>query len=414
MPTPAAPPSFLARLQLALRPPARRIGLALLVLVLGLYLTGNRLLDSIELKTYDLRLLAHPATESSTSVAIVAIDEQSLAAIGRWPWSRSVLAQLIDRLDAAGARVIALDAFFSEPENRAALEQIDRLEHEHRLNAATSPYRGIRQALATDATLAATLGRSGKVVLPIAFLLSPEEARHQRPGEFAQQLAGLEPYAVKIIHDSGDGRLDFPMPATFGVVTNLPELTRAARAIGHINIVPDSDGVIRWAQLIMAHDGAFFPSADLQAARLYQGMPALTLHTAYGIRGVQLGERWIPTNEHGRALVHYRSGARHFPVYSATDVLAGRIDGAALRDRIVLIGPTAAGLGDVRPTPIDSLLPGVEIRATTIQNLLDGDFIQRPGWMTLVDLAVIAGLGLLLAILLPRLRFRGGVGAPRQ
>lgn len=406
MPTPAAPPSLFTRLQLALRPPARRIGLVLLVVVLGLYLTGNRLLDSIELKTYDLRLLAHPATETATSVTIVAIDEKSLAAIGRWPWSRSVLAQLIERLDAAGARVIALDVFFSEPENRAALEQIDHLEHERRLNPATSPYRSIRQALATDTTLAETLNKSGKVVLPIAFLLSPEEARHQRRGEIAQQRTELEPYAIKIIHDTGNGRLDFAMPATYGVVTNLPELTRAARAIGQINIVPDSDGAIRWAQLIMAHDGAFFPSADLQAVRLYQGAPPLTLHTAYGIRGVQLGERWIPTNEQGRALVHYRGGARHFPFYSATDVLAGRVDSAVLRDRIVLIGPTAAGLGDVRPTPIDSLLPGVEIRANTIQNLIDGDFIQRPGWMVIFDLAIIAGFGLLLAIVLPRLRFR--------
>ena len=106
---------------------ARTVGLVLLGLVLGLYLVGNPLLDIIELKTYDMRLAMRPAPPADTAVAIVAIDEKSLATHGRWPWSRATMARLVERLDALGARVIAFDVFFSEAENRAALEQIERL-----------------------------------------------------------------------------------------------------------------------------------------------------------------------------------------------------------------------------------------------------------------------------------------------
>jgi len=386
---------------------ARTIGLLLLGLVLGSYLAGNRLLDSIELKTYDIRVMNRPAPAADTAVAIVAIDEKSLAALGRWPWSRTTLARLVERLDALGARVIAFDVFFSEAENRTALEQIERLEHEQGVRGETSPYARVKRSLAADSSFGRAIAKSGRVVLPMVFLLSEEEARHQSPAEAARALAAIEEQAVKLIRDHGDGRLGFAMPRTTGLLTNLPELATAAAATGHINSLQDADGTVRWAPLVMRHQGLFFPAADVQAVRLYLTDPAFALHTTnYGISGLQLGEHFIPTDEYGRALINYRGPARSFPTFSAADVLAGRIDAAPLRGKIVLIGATAQGLGDNRTTPVSTVFPGVEIRANTLQNLIDGNFIQRPSWMFVFDIGLMLALGGLLVALLPRVGVR--------
>ena len=402
----AAPDSPSTSKSIPVKSLVRRIGAVLLLAVLGLYLTGNSLLDLVELKTYDLRLRVHPAPAAETAVAIAAIDEKSLASLGRWPWSRATMAKLVERLDALGARVIAFDVFFSEAENRALLEQIARLEREQGYNSASSPYARMKRALAADTSFAQAITQSRRVVLPMVFLMSEEEAGFQNNADRQQALATVEPQAVKMIRDRGNGRLDFPMPETAGLVTNLPELTHAAHATGHINIAPDRDGTVRWASLVLRYQQLFFPSADLQAARLYLGDPALTLYTTnYGITGIGLGDRTIPTDEYGRALINYRGPARSFPTYSVADILNGSIDAAQIRDKIVLVGATAPGLGDVRNTPY-AVFPGVEIRANTIQNLLDGNFIHRPGWMFVFDVLLMLTLGGLLILLLPRLGLR--------
>jgi adenylate cyclase len=198
------------------------------------------------------------------------------------------------------------------------------------------------------------------------------------------------------------------MPQISGLLTNLPELSAAAHASGHINSLPDArDGSVRWAPLVLRYQGLFFPSADVQAVRLYLNDPVFALHTTrYGISGLQFGERLVPTDEYGRALIHYRGGPRSFPTYSVSDVLAGNIDAALLRNKIVLVGATAQGLGDYRTTPVGAVFPGVEIRANTMQNLIDGDFIQRPGWMFVFDVALMLALGGLLVTLLPRFGVR--------
>ena len=404
---PKAPPASSVKTSPA-RLTARTIGLVLLGSVLGFYLAGNRLLDGIELQTYDLRMLNRPAPAAEAAVAIVAIDEKSLATLGRWPWSRATLARLVERLDALGARVIAFDVFFSEAENRAALEQIERLEHEQHFSGAASPYARVKRALAADSAFGKAIAKSAKVVLPMVFLMSEEEARHQSPAEAARALAAVEEQAVKLIRASPDGRLDFAMPRTAGLIVNLPELNAAARASGHINSLPDPhDGAVRWASLVLRYQGLFFPAADVQAVRLYLNDPAFALHTTnYGVSGLQLGEKFIPTDEYGRALINYRGPARSFPTFSAADVLAGRIDAAPLRGKIVLIGATAQGLGDNRTTPVGTVFPGVEIRANTMQNLIDGDFIRRPAWMFVFDVALMLTLGGLLVALLPRLGVR--------
>jgi len=255
---------------------ASKIGFLLTGVVLIMYLLGDRLpvgiqlLDVLEFRTYDMRMRSEGTRVPAGDVTIAAIDEKSLAAIGRWPWSRRTQAELIDKLDALGARVIALDIFFPESENSKLLAHIGRLEAEQGTADKSSPYESIKRALATDSTLARAITNSGKVILSIV-LLSEEEARGRPAAEAARTLDQVKDQAIRAILDSGDGSLDFDMPRTFGVLANLPEIQTGAKYVGHINSKPDSDGTVRRAPLVMRHKGHFLPSADVQAGASVPG-----------------------------------------------------------------------------------------------------------------------------------------------
>ena len=344
----------------------------------ALLLLGVPLLDLVELKTYDMRLraLQHAPVHY---VTIAAIDEHSLARIGRWPWSRSTLAELARRLDEAGARVIAFDLFFPEHESPRA-----------------------------DGQFARALGDTRKAVLGTVFL-ERDEARYIGADALHAALDAITPLAIADVRTTGDATLAPPLPEPYGVLVNIPELQARAAYAGHINVLPDADGVVRRAPLVVRHGGRYFPAFDLQVARAFRPQEHLALELAgYGVAGVRLGARQVPLDEDGRLLVRYRGRERSFPTLPIADILERRVDSALLRDRIVVIGNTAKGLADVRVTPYGATFPGVEVRANIIENLLEGDLLQRPEWMTVVDAALMLGVGLMLAWWVPALGVAGG------
>lgn len=392
----------------------RKIGLVLAgvgLIILFMYLRGNQLLDTMELKTYDMRLLAGGIRTPTGEVVIGAIDEKSLASLGRWPWSRDIMADLVRKLDERGARVIALDAFFPESENLALLRRIKTLEAEQGVSGKSSPYEPLKRALATDSALGAAIAESGNVVLSLVFLMDEHEARQRPAGEAAESFAQIRDQAIRVIKVSGDAQLDFPMPEPAGLIANLPEIRASAKYTGHINSIPDLDGTLRWAPLIIRYRGDFFPSADVQAVRAFLGAHELVLHTTdYGITGLTIGKRFISTDESGRALIHYHGPEQTIPTLSVSDIYAGNVAPDTFKNKIVVIGATAQGIGDIRVTPYGATYPGVEIRANTIQNLLNGDFVTRPDWMLIIDALVIIVLGTLLSFALPRIGMWTGAG----
>ena len=335
------------------------------------------LLDQVERKTYDMRLRALER-EAPRFVTIAAIDEASLARLGRWPWSRTTLARLAERLDQLGARVIAFDVFFSERESPRA-----------------------------DAQFARAIGASKKTVLATVFV-DRHEMRHLGPAGLAAARLAIAPQALPEVQGADAS----PLRERQGVLVNIVELQGGALYTGHINMDPDADGVIRRAPLVVRFDERYFPSFDVQVARAYlaNAVPALDV-ASYGITGIQLGERYIPLDEDGQVLVnHRRPGA--FPRLPVVDILEGRADPALIRDRVVLVGGTAismsAGTGDVRVTPYGGNVPGVEVRASIIESLLQGDALQRPEWMMVVDIASMLLIAVLLIALLPRFGVAGG------
>ena len=386
----------------------RVIGVVVAVLVTAAYAVGVPLLDLLELKTYDMRLTASAPAQAPTQVTIVAVDEKSLAEVGRWPWSRRTVGQLVDKLTDLGAAVVALDVFFSEPENPQLLTRIDRLKRSAS-PAETGSYDKLREELDTDPMLARAIRRNGNVVLPIVFLWSEEETGHVRVTDAERAAHRIETQAMRVERVGDAGSMFLQVPDPKGFVGNLPALSVAARAIGHINMTPDPDGSLRRVQLGVRYQGNFFPAADLQAARLFLGAPELVLHAAeYGIKGFSIGSRSIPTDEEGRVLIRYYGPEQTVRTISASDVLAGRVDADALKGRIVLVGTGAKGIGDVRVTPYGSVFPGVEIRASIIQNILDNSFLRRPDWLGLIEIISLLATGLLLAFVLPRMGVRNG------
>jgi adenylate cyclase len=355
------------------------VGAGLTVLVAALYLLGIPLLDILESKTYDIRLRAHRVPPPRW-VTIAAIDEASLAKLGRWPWSRAILARLVDRLDQAGAKAIAFDVFFPEPESLEADEQLAR-----------------------------AVGGGRNVVLSTLFLLNRDEARHLGPERLEEAKRAMQAHAIANVERIGGAREQFSMTPPQGIIVNIPALQRSAAYSGHINISPDPDGTVRRVPLVYRYEGRYLPSADVQAARAFAGGKELVLHTAsYGITGIQIGSRYIPTDEAGRLLVRYRGRTGTFAAVPIADILDGSADAGLLRDRVVLIGTTAQGIGDLRVTPYGELFPGVEVRASIIENLLEGHALQRPDWMSIMDLAAVVLLGLVLTWLLPRMGVSSG------
>jgi adenylate cyclase len=358
----------------------RSLGIVITLAVCALFLAAGLrdfevpLLDQLELKTYDMRLRALEASRPR-HVTIAAIDEQSLARVGRWPWSRSVHAELVRRLDEAGAKVIAFDIFFSERESPKA-----------------------------DAQLARALGATKKTVLASVFLLTPGEARYL--SESGLQ-AGLKAIAPQAIADAGGREA---RPKSFGVLANLPELQAGAAYSGHINVLPDADGVYRRVPLVMLHANRYFPSFDVQVARAFRPDQELALKLdEWGAVSLNVAGSEFPLDTQGQLLVRYRGKAGEtFDTVSVADILDRKANLALLKDRVVLIGNTAAALGDIRATPFGSTFQGVELRANVIENLLDGRAIERPDWMTLVDVTLMAVIGLLLVWLLPRFGVAGG------
>lgn len=313
----------------------------LILVILFLYYQQPLLLQSFEAKTYDWRMSVWRGPLAPTSkIAIVAIDNKSLVELGRFPWSRTVFAQLTDRLSQAGAKGVVFDVLFPDEEGAGA-----------------------------DTAFADSIRRSGRVTLSGAFELMADGT----PRDF---------------------------------LTNIPVLQSAASRIAHINIFPDADGVLRWTRLSLPWQGEQIPSQAYAAALIARDSRTFTVEKF----ALQAEELRIPTDAEQTLLINHRGPPGTFEQFSLVDILAGRVPDQALRDKVLLVGPTAIGIYDMRISPFSNNIPGVEVNANIADNLLTGDFIERGGVEALCDLlAIIAGGGLAALI---ALRLRAAASFP--
>lgn len=390
---------------------------ALLAIVLViLYLIGPRFIEVIEYKALDLRFVLRGTIQPGPEVVIAVIDEKSVDEVGRWPWPRSKIAELVQALADDSAKVIALDIGFFEPDANTNIGLIEKLDREiGRLgvkNDRLTQFLKHEKDLAdNDLILAQTIKNVKPPVILGQFLhmerdesiahISPEEVQ-KKIGEI-DKVVNSDYVFVRAPSAVVDMNKGFFIQAYMPEI-NIPPLVGAAAASGYFNMFPDADGTVRWVPMTIQVRDKYYMPLSLQTLRYYLGgVDSFLEVSGAGVERVGLGELNLPTDEMGRLLVNYRGPAQTFPHYPIADILAGRLDKGALKDKIVLVGPTAVGIYDLRVTPYDNVFPGVEIHANIIDNILRKDFLVRPNWSGIFDIGSIILIGLILGLALPKL-----------
>lgn len=356
-------------------------------------------IGGLERRYYDFGMTS-AARAPSDRIAVIAIDDQSIANIGRWPWSRDVHAQLIDKLTEARAKTIVHTAFFFEPQQDRGLEYIRQLRQLPGVAAdpaAAQLLQNAEAALDTDSRLAASLAKAGNVLLASDLRLGDPLGRPDRPLPDFALASTLDPAGAFLV-------------TAIGTQQPIDMLGSKSAGVGHLRQVQDPDGAIRRDALLIDYYGRAVPSLPLLAAArsLNLGLADVKIGTGDVI---EVGRLKIVTD--GAALMrpHFydTAGKPAFPIDSFYDVINGKIPAAKYTDKIVLIGATAAGVGTTLPTPVAASMTPVETMAHITSSILSEHFVITPGWAQGLQLGAVVLVALYLIALLPRLS--AGVGA---
>ncbi|MBN1103970.1 MAG: CHASE2 domain-containing protein [Deltaproteobacteria bacterium] len=372
------------------------IALVSAALFVSLSFGAFRPLESIEKILYGMHMrLDLPQTMRENKIAIVNIDEKSLTQLGRWPWPRSLLADMIRILKGNGARLIAMDSLFSEHERNQGLQEIQELEKAllaHNSPSTRDPWlldtlKAIQNRLDNDAVLTSVVRESGNVILPAlgtfgkyeTEVVIPEDSPIRKSAVTVK--AGAEEY----------------VPVN-QLITPFPELAASAHGLGHTNLSPSKLLQGELHLLFINYRGHLIPSMPLLLSLDFmKKKPEEVLKVG---KGIQMGQSLIPTVK-GEIFVKFKGGRRSFPYYSFVDILNVKKVPAVFENKIVLIGSTAEDATFVS-TPVDGEMPKVELIANVIENLLNNRYVKRPDGIVYVEilllvLAVFAG-----AVTLPR------------
>jgi len=361
----------------------RPVGLLILALLLLLRLLDPAPLVALRLRVLDAYqgLLPRRADERPSPVLIVDIDEESLARHGQWPWPRDRVAVLVDRIAAQGPAAIGFDILFAEPDSHSPEQLLDR-------HPDLAP--AVRDALAQlppyDAQLALSLSKT-RAVLGVG----------PQVGTEAGECRVLRRPPVRM--EGGDAtqllsRFD-------GAVCSLDALTVVAAGHASIGTTPEPDGVVRRVPAAIRVGDAVLPCLAVEMLRVGLGAPTFTLSMQDGaIAAVGVGPYRLPTEADGRAWVPHTV---HQPwrFVPAHEVLAGKIPDGRFRGRLVLVGTTALGLGDLNATPVVDKMYGVEIHAEMLEAILADAMLRRPAWAARIELFAAAVAAFLILMLGP-------------
>lgn len=359
-------------------------------------------LHRLENIAYDYRLKATVPGGEDKTVVIVDVDERSLAAEGQWPWRRDKLAHLVDQLfDHYGISLLGFDMVFAEREDHSALQTLESLAHGslEEDQAFQHALEQLRSDLDHDRQFADSL-KDRQVILGYV------SNKSATTGQLPPPVMTLEGSALQL-----------PIVTIHGYTANLPELQQAAYGGGFFdNRLVDEDGVYRRIPLVYRLGDKLYESLPLAMVRALYGHPPLELdiarteNLAYALEGLHFADLLrIPVDRKGAALVPYRGRQGSFPYVSATDVLHAKVDPKVMDGAIVLVGTTAAGLMDLRSTPVQNVYAGVEVHANLIAGMISQGLKARPNYTLGYELVAILCIGLLLNLLLPRLSPLSGV-----
>ena len=366
--------------------------LALIFLLHAAHLLRFEWIDRLENTVYDWRLAATAPSGLDERIVIVDIDEKSLASEGRWPWPRDKVAALLAQLtDHYRVAIVGVDMVFAQADESSGIKRLRRMAPALRNASERAAFEQTLNSLAPqldfDAQLASTL-KKRPVVLGYYFNNSMPPRRE-----------GALPPPVLQRGFFGARRVEFP--AFVGYTGNLSLLQESALTSGHFNMLPDKDGILRRLPMLVQLDGQYYEALCLAMLRQLIKASSIAPQTpterwipaSYtGVEALELptlgGSFVLPVDRQGAVNIPYRRLSRNagvgsggFTYLSATDVLNQQIGPEHLKDKIVLLGTSAAGLADLRNTPFSSTLPGVEVHASLLAGMLDGTLKHAPAYM---------------------------------
>jgi len=327
------------------------------------YLYNPQTLFSIDNKLHDVMFTLRGELPKSDNVIIIDIDNKSLKKIGQWPWSRDVVAKLLNTLTEAKAGVIGLDMVFAEPDKSSP----------HLLK---KKFPSIEQVLPNyDKVLAKTLQHSPVVG---GFVFTEEKTSEEYtpliPTTFIEK-------GLKNSHALRDAK---------GIVMNTPLIQNALYSSGFFMIKTNEGGVIRSVPLVSKYNNMIYPSLAFEMLRIYSGSNKVYIvGDKNGIAFIKIGDYTIPTENSGEFIINFRGAKKHFKYISASDILQKNFNPKDIENKFILLGTSAPGLKDLRYIAFDSTFPGVEVHANVIDNILQGDFIEKPFVAKLYNLAII-------------------------
>lgn len=360
-------------------------GLALLAAAVVLRAWDPIPLQQLRTATFDLYQKIKPREITDRPVVIIDLDERSLEEVGQWPWPRTIVAELVSRLTAMGAIVIGFDVVFAEPDRMSPgvmAQVIPGLPEETRTQLESLP--------SNDAVLAAAIANS-RVVL----------GQSVRPDTDRTRQADTPTTSIALIGSLGSdpARSIETYPA---LIRNIPEIDRASVGHGMFNVSGELDGLVRRVPMVLKVDDVIYPSLSAEMLRVATGNQSIGVRARgdLGIEGIIIRPNFIPTDNRGRVWVYF---SHYDPekYVSAVDILRGTVPVERIANKLVLIGTSATGLLDIKSTPLDPFLPGVEVHAQILENILSGQQLTRPRDADVVEVIVALTAGLAIIILIP-------------
>ena len=393
-----------------------KVALLITLVFLGLFLFNTVLerpsfLDLMDKKWVDYILRERPVQPHTDVVVIGTIDKESVDVLGRWPWSRRIMAQIVKTLnDHYQVHTIGFDIVFSEAEESSGLkvtEEYLKKVKDLKLDSGRGKefadfLNRTAQDLDADAIFGRELARKKNSVLGYFFRTVDEDinnpAKKKDIEDSARRIQGSEISAVQ------GNLLQGTLPTGVTVESNIEKIYKGGWASGTFNMQPDAeDGTVRRVHVLWQYGENIYPSLDLQILKHYLNVDNIVVatdETGY-IQQFTLGQRVVETNFDGSIMLNYKGPSQTFKHISLIDILNKKTPVADLKDKIILLGATEVGIFDLRTTPVEVNYPGVEVHATLIDNILSRTYFHISFVNHSLTALLILGIGLVLAFVLP-------------
>ncbi|MEN8780179.1 MAG: serine/threonine-protein kinase [Desulfobacterales bacterium] len=392
------------------------------LVILGKIFVDTDPLPSQEYKIYDWmsRLRKRP---TASPVVILAIDDKSIRSIGSWPWPRSYIAGMIERLSDYGAHTMGISLLYSSKEVNPGLVEIQDIKERWSEipSKAKKPSVAIIETVLTEAEkkldhdtqLISAVRSAHNVILPLRFALRSAD---QSPPASLSKWLQMNSVNPKNVPDAprgpvnGFGQIGEVLRQRRIVAGQLcepyDELSRKAGAVGHMNLLSEADGIVRRIPLLIRYQDRKFPAFALQVARKYRGIPLRDLKATDA--GLDLKKLQIPTDKNYHMFIDFSGPNANLQRFSFIDVINEKIPAEFFRHKVVLLGLTAEEWSPHFKTPFTSAASALDIEASAVENIINGAYISRPDWVFFLEIAALLYFGVFLWLVIPRVSPRIG------